>query len=340
MVQYTDSESAQIGITTMFGILVTTDLVGNSLVCLVILLYRDMRTPNHLLLLNLAAADMMVALFIGQRFVVFHVVKRPTGLSGAILCKSHSFTWVGGAASVFTLLAIAFERYYAVIFPHGNKGKLTFKKLKIFIPISWICAGILNIPLFLIVYFDEDTKFCREYWPDLWLPRAYSLTWFFVGGIIPVKLMIVLYSKVVYRLWFKRQENGCPDVARQGVIKVRKRVTKMVLIVSAIYAFCWLPNLTIYAMSYLSPSQKYGSVLYITSIVLVTFNSTVNPFIYVFVNRRFSEKITNLLMCGKRRNNDVDAGRGEPRGRTQRSVGAVPESHVPMQQQAIKAVRN
>ena len=43
MEQYTDSESAQIGITTMFGIVVTIDLVGNSLVCLVILLYRDMR---------------------------------------------------------------------------------------------------------------------------------------------------------------------------------------------------------------------------------------------------------------------------------------------------------
>ena len=89
------------------------------------------RTPNHLLLLNLAVADMMVALFIGQRFVVVHFIKHPTGLSGAILCKSHNFTWVGGAASVFTLLAIAFERYYAVIFPHGNKGKLTFKKLKV-----------------------------------------------------------------------------------------------------------------------------------------------------------------------------------------------------------------
>ena len=43
MEQYTDSESAQIGITTMFGIVVTIDLVGNILVCLVILLYRDMR---------------------------------------------------------------------------------------------------------------------------------------------------------------------------------------------------------------------------------------------------------------------------------------------------------
>ena len=43
MEQYTDSEAAQIGITTMFGIVVTIDLIGNILVCLVILLYRDMR---------------------------------------------------------------------------------------------------------------------------------------------------------------------------------------------------------------------------------------------------------------------------------------------------------
>ena len=43
MEQYTDSKSAQIGITTMFGILVTTDLVGNTLVCLIIIIYQEMR---------------------------------------------------------------------------------------------------------------------------------------------------------------------------------------------------------------------------------------------------------------------------------------------------------
>lgn len=40
---YTDSESAQIGITTMFSILVSTDLIGNTIVGLVIILNRDMR---------------------------------------------------------------------------------------------------------------------------------------------------------------------------------------------------------------------------------------------------------------------------------------------------------
>ena len=52
MDQYTDSKSAQIGITTMFGVLVITDLVGNTLVCLVIVLYHEMRYAGYLLQLR------------------------------------------------------------------------------------------------------------------------------------------------------------------------------------------------------------------------------------------------------------------------------------------------
>ena len=80
-------------------------------------------------------------------------------------------------------------------------------------------------------------------------------------------------------------------------MKVRKRVTKMVLAVSVIYGLCWMPGLTIYALNYFSPSQNYGDVTYITTIVLVTCNSTVNPFIYVFVNQKFRWKIKTLLGC-------------------------------------------
>lgn len=47
-----------------------------------------------------------------------------------------------------------------------------------------------------------------EYWPNEWLPKAYSSTWLFVAGIIPVTLMTALYSKVVYSLWFKKHENN------------------------------------------------------------------------------------------------------------------------------------
>ena len=40
---YSDSMSAQIGITTMFATLVAADLVGNTIVCLIIIVFHDMR---------------------------------------------------------------------------------------------------------------------------------------------------------------------------------------------------------------------------------------------------------------------------------------------------------
>ncbi|CAH3165619.1 unnamed protein product [Porites evermanni] len=302
----------------------------------------------NFLLLNLAVADMMVALFITPRFILSHFFTHPDGKTGTLFCKlltGGNFTWTGGAASVFTLVAIAFERYYAVMYPYGNKGKLTSNKLMgiriplppaasgtlrkktltpfhptqyqlrhdsftnihmhatfgnfsplIIIPTSWTSAAILNVPLFLTIYFDKEVNFCMEYWPNDWLPKAYSSTWFFVAGIILVTLMTALYSRVVYSLWFKQRENNSENT-NQGVMKVRKRVTKMVLAVSVIYGLCWMPNLTIYALNYFSPTQNYGDVTYITSIVLVSCNSTVNPFIYVFVNQKFRRKIKTLLGC-------------------------------------------
>ena len=89
----------------------------------------------NFLLLNLAVADIMVALFIAPRLILEHYsLKISDGMTGTIICKlltGSNFAWFGAAASIFTLVAIAFERYYAVVYPYSNKGKLTYKKLKV-----------------------------------------------------------------------------------------------------------------------------------------------------------------------------------------------------------------
>lgn len=40
---YTDSSAAQIGLTTMFSLLATADIIGNAAVCLLIIKFQDMR---------------------------------------------------------------------------------------------------------------------------------------------------------------------------------------------------------------------------------------------------------------------------------------------------------
>ena len=84
--------------------------------------------------MNLAVADTTFVMFYIPKFIPSHSFNYPKGLTGKILCAlltKGSLAWVGGYSSAFTLVAIAFERYYAVIYPHGTKRNLTNGKLKV-----------------------------------------------------------------------------------------------------------------------------------------------------------------------------------------------------------------
>ena len=121
--------------TTNNTILYLHYLLNKQLLAINLVLFTGFdRTPINFLLLNLAVADMTVAIFLGPVYIFGHTFTHPDGMTGTILCKlitGESFAWFGSAASVFTLVAIAIERYYTVIYPHGNKWKLTNRKLKV-----------------------------------------------------------------------------------------------------------------------------------------------------------------------------------------------------------------
>ena len=76
----------------------------------------------------------MVATFFAPMQIFIHTFTHPDGVTGSVLCKlltGGSFTYTGAASSAFTLIAISVERYYAVNYPYGNRGKLTNNKLKV-----------------------------------------------------------------------------------------------------------------------------------------------------------------------------------------------------------------
>ena len=84
--------------------------------------------------MNLAIADLTVATFLAPRYIIIHSFIHPDGVAGNILRRlltGGNFAWVGACASVFTLVTIATERYFAVIYPFENKGKFSSRKLKV-----------------------------------------------------------------------------------------------------------------------------------------------------------------------------------------------------------------
>ena len=135
--------SIYISFAVLFSVMMIADLVGNKLVVLVVVKNNSMQTPVNNLLVNLAAADIIVGILFGIQYIITPLLNHPEGLTGDILCKLVTggvLGWVRAVSSVFSLVAIAIERYYAVMFPLSQKRKLTRKKVVQFAGLSWILA--------------------------------------------------------------------------------------------------------------------------------------------------------------------------------------------------------
>lgn len=288
-----------IALSVTFLLLSIIDLVGNFLVCLIILQRKRFmfrRLTLDYLFLNLALADMTVAVFAIPRYVLNNVFIHPQGSVGDYLCRfvtGGNLMWTGGAASVFTLVSIAFERRHASR-PYQISRRLSKAKLRVLVLSSWAFACLLNLPLFFIMSYDGGSNFCIENWPNPLLPKLYGIIWFSVVGALPIIFMAVLYSKVVYHLWIKR--SIALRLNRRAILIPRK-ATKMAITLTVIYSICWLPNLILYILAFNISDAVYGSPLYRWTVVLTCLNSTVNPFVYTLQSRRFRISVKRALLC-------------------------------------------
>ena len=79
-------------------------------------------------------------------------------------------------------------------------------------------------------------------------------------------------------------------------MKVRKRVTLMVVAVTAIFGICWGTGQLVYVLLYFIP-KDVGAILLAIADVMILFNSAVNPFVYALLNQQFREKIKKMICC-------------------------------------------
>ena len=294
----------EIVFTFLLTVLTVINLLGNSVVCLVVLRYRGMRAPINYLLVNLALADIMVALAVASEYLITWTYQHPYGTSGDYICKfltGGNFIWTGSVASGFFLTVIAVERYLAIVRSVRDRSRLTTLPLTAVIIIGWIVAVIFNLPLFLVVERVKDGgNHCTDYWhPHEILGKAFAVACFFIHAATIVT-MVIMYSRVLRKLW--KSGINATLLSEQARIRSKLKVTKMVIVVSILYAICWLPNLVIYMLSKFTPDKLgHGSYIftkpYIISVVLVALNSTMNPFIYALHSTNFRRHIKGALCC-------------------------------------------
>ena len=117
-------------------------------------------------------------------------------------------------------------------------------------------------------------------------------------------IMVYLYSRVVYRLWFNPVNNL--EASQNAALRYRKQVTIALITVSVIYAVCWMPNLITHLME-----SGFGKVIMWFDQIgtaLLVFNSCVNPVLYSMRMKIFREHLRDMLLCKKRQRARGQAG--------------------------------
>jgi len=317
--------TVHIAVRTVFSVITVTGVVGNILVCLVVLLNKPMRTPMNYLLVNLAISDMMLLIFFSPTFIFRDAYIHPSGLTGDMLCvflTGESFAWMGGYASAYFLVAIAIERHYAVTKPYVYGCSITRTKLKLLVVGCWFFSLAFNAIGFAVKRYDASSGFCATEWPAPYSFKVYSLLSFIVVGVIPIATMSILYARVVYALWVKREVHQVNNLGSHR--KRRMKATKMVLTVSVIYTLSWVPELTVFLVAAYAPSLVRSSAIYPAGVAMVSVNSAVNPIIYTLHGERFRYFLKKLICCCNRWRN-ISALR--PRAPTV-SMNSVTQFHV------------
>lgn len=151
----TPDEYRQIGVIaatvapTAFAVIFLVGLVGNALVCVVVLCNAQMRTTTNVLILNLAASDLLFVVFCLPFTAVDYAT--PVWPFGELWCKTVQYLIVVTAnASIFTLVLMSLDRYLAVVHPIASRAYRNERNTVHACALMWAVIVVASVPAWFV----------------------------------------------------------------------------------------------------------------------------------------------------------------------------------------------
>ncbi|KAJ7305139.1 hypothetical protein JRQ81_011018 [Phrynocephalus forsythii] len=217
------------------------------------------------------------------------------------------------SSSVFTLVAIAVDRFRCIVYPF--KPRLTFFQALNIIAVVWILAIAITCPsaVMLTVARQEDSYTvcgdhpgtayplysCYEAWPENGMRKVYTTVLFAHIYVVPLTLMMFMYGRVGFKLCrssgLVSQHQGASEERSKTLVSRRKvKVIKMLVLVALLFMLSWLPLWTLMLLTdYARLDEQEINLLagYVFPLAhwLAFSNSGINPIIYGYFNERFKK---------------------------------------------------
>ena len=306
---FTEAVEFRIPKIALYVVVFVLSCVGNSLVVIVIIGVKGMRTPPNLFTLNLALCDLITP-----------VVGIPLDLAieeldhkwpfGKAMCKFLSpFVTMFSTSSSLTLAAISLDRYRALARPLVERVS-TATVLMLVLAID-IFSLSLCIPYFMVLRYNDSEKSCNEDWSSVGHRQAYTIALFLFQFALPLITMSMAYLliyrslrsntlRLFSRISMRKQRNRTRTLSKMSTLskesaehKLRREqnihLARVFVIVVVIFAIGMSPNQFFWLWMDFGNAAANKFYYYISVVCrLFTYaNSVLNPFIYALKSKEF-----------------------------------------------------
>ncbi|KAF3706659.1 Adenosine receptor A2b Adenosine receptor 2b [Channa argus] len=307
-------------------VIAVLSISGNILVCWAVAINSTLKNATNYFLVSLAVADILVGC-LAIPFAITISIGIHLDFYGCLFLAC--FVLVLTQSSIFSLLAIAIDRYLAVKIPLRYKELMTGKTAREIIAILWILSFVIG----LIPFFGWNLKYssCRnrssgaDNTTNAGLLQGSSnggdLLWscklqcffesvvdmhymvyfnFFVCVLLPLLIMLGIYMKIftVARKQLRQIELKCVgngDNHHHGLLQKEIRAAKSLSIIVGLFALCWLPVHILNCLTLFYKELEKPDVVMYVAIILSHANSAVNPIIYAYRIQDFRNTFRKIL---------------------------------------------
>ncbi|XP_051848045.1 adenosine receptor A2b [Antechinus flavipes] len=288
-------------------------IAGNVLVCCAVATNSTLKTATNYFLVSLAVADIAVGL-LAIPFAITISVGFCTDFHSCLFLAC--FVLVLTQSSIFSMLAVAIDRYLAIKIPLRYKSLVTGTRARGVIAVLWILAfGIGLTPLMgwnnkadalthNCTNGTGDDKCCSvKCLFENVVTMPYMVYFNFFGCVLPpLLIMLAIYIKIFLVACHQLRRMELMDHSRTTLQREIHAAKSLAMIVG-IFALCWLPVhatncLTLFNKDFAKTKPKE---LMHTVILLSHANSVVNPIIYAYRIRdfrcTFRKLISRYVLC-------------------------------------------
>uniref|UniRef100_A0A8C6UWZ1 Substance-K receptor n=1 Tax=Neogobius melanostomus TaxID=47308 RepID=A0A8C6UWZ1_9GOBI len=274
-----------------YSLIILVSVTGNVTVIWIILAHRRMRTVTNYFIVNLAFSDVSMATF--NTLFNFVYALHNDWYFGLGYCRFQNFFPITAMfSSIYSMAAIAVDRYMAII--HPLKPRFSSTSTKVMIGLIWIVAVLLAFPqcYYSVTRFYYPRTVCMVDWPGDYGGRhqlSYQYVVIMLIYLLPLLVMLVTYSLVGRSLWGANIHKHT-NIRLMCFLKYCLQVVKMMVVVVTTFALCWLPYHFYFILGTFNAEiykKWYIQQVYLAIFWLAMSSTMYNPIIYCCLNQRF-----------------------------------------------------